>query len=155
MKSLKLALLLALTLALATAIAHQAVRAAESADADIGQKLVRDLWAKLKAGDATAVKQMMSPAFQSAHQDGARSRDEELALIANLHLGPYTLSNFKTTQDGPTLVVTYLVSVEETIDGKRLSRKPEPRLTVFIKSDTSWKWLAHANLKPLKKERPR
>ena len=60
------------------------------------------------------------------------------------------MSGFKATQNGPVIVVTYLVTVAETIDGKRLSKAPAPRLTVFLKTDKGWQWLAHANLHPLK-----
>ena len=42
------------------------------------------------------------------------------------------------------------VSVEETIEGKRLSSKPDTRLTIFLKTDSGWQWIAHANLNPLK-----
>ena len=42
------------------------------------------------------------------------------------------------------------VSVEETIEGKRLSTKPAARLTIFLKTDSGWQWIAHANLNPLK-----
>ncbi len=116
-----------------------------------GEKLVRDLWATMKAGDWQKLEKITSPAFQSVHSDGARDRAAELKLIRGLKLGDYTLSHFKTTRQGPVLVVTYQVVVSETIDGKRLKRRPAPRMTIFYQTKQGWQWLAHANLRPLNK----
>ena len=116
-----------------------------------GEKLVRDLWATMKAQNWAELEKIMSPAFQSVHSDGARDRAGELKLIRGLKLGDYTLSDFRTTRQGPVLVVTYKVAVSETIDGKRLKHQPAPRMTIFIKTKQGWQWLAHANLRALKK----
>jgi len=92
----------------------------------------------------------MAPGFQSIHEDGARDAEEELKLLKQLNLGDYTLSNFKVTEVGPTMIVSYFVSVVETIDAKCLSIEPAARLTIFLKTDSGWQWIAHANLNPLK-----
>lgn len=88
--------------------------------------------------------------FQSVHQYGSNTREQEIKLIKTLNLGEYTLSDIEITQNGPVIVATYLVSVAETIKGTRLSQKPSTRLSVFLKTDSGWKWIAHANLKLLK-----
>jgi len=49
------------------------------------------------------------------------------------------------------VVVTYTVSVQETIDGKRTDKAPAPRLSVFSHNKTAWQILAYVNLKPLGK----
>ncbi len=116
-----------------------------------GEKLVRDLWTSMKAGNWQKLEKIMSPAFQSVHADGARDRAGELKLIRGLKMGDYRLQDFKTTRQGPVLVVTYKVVVSETIDGKRLKRRPAPRMTIFYRTDQGWQWLAHANLRPLQK----
>jgi hypothetical protein len=125
--------------------------AAESAgERGIGEKLVRQLYEDVKTGNVEALKKMMAPGFQSAHRDGARDRKEELQLIQGLNLGKYTLTNLKVTQNGPVITVTYFVSVEETIKGKRLSAtKPAARLSAWLKTDSGWKWIIHANLRKL------
>lgn len=115
-----------------------------------GEELVRELWADIRANNVDAVERKLSTGFQSVHQDGSRNRDQEIALIKALKLGEYTLTDFSITQDGPVIVAIYFVSVEETIEGKRLSSEPAPRLSVFLETDDGWKWTAHANLKPLK-----
>ena len=119
----------------------------------MGEKLVRELWASMKKTDMKAVEKKISNGFQSVHQYGANSREEEIELIKGLKLGNYYLSNFRITRNGPVIVATYFVSVEETIKGKRLSKEPAPRMSVFLKTDTGWKWIAHANLKALKQQK--
>ena len=115
-----------------------------------GEKLVRDLWALFAAKDIAKIEAMTSPAFQSAHTFGAYGKAKQMKLLAGLELGPYTLSDFKVTEQGPVIVATYMVSVAETIKGQRLNKKPAARMSIFIKTDQGWQWLAHANLKPVK-----
>jgi len=117
---------------------------------NLGEDLVRELWNDFKTQNISALEKKIAPGFQSIHEDGARDAQAELKLLKELNLDEYTLSNFKVTQVGPTIIVSYFVSVEETIEGKRLSTKPAARLTIFLKTDSSWQWIAHANLNPLK-----
>ena len=148
MNSLKLALIMTLTFAFATltVLANQEV-ATEKCP---GEKLLRQLWADIKKPDMEAIEKTIAKGFQSVHQYGSNNREQEIELIKDLKLGKYTPSDIKITRNGPVIVATYFVSVEETIKGKRLSKQPAPRLSVFVKTDSGWKWIAHANLKPLK-----
>ncbi|MFH1363124.1 MAG: nuclear transport factor 2 family protein [Candidatus Omnitrophota bacterium] len=147
MNSLKLALIMILTFAFATptVLANQEV----ATEKGLGEKLLRQLWADMKKPDMAAIEKTIAKGFQSVHQYGSNNREQEIKLIEGLKLDKYTLSNIKITRDGIVIVATYFVSVEETIKGKRLSKKPAPRLSVFLKTDSGWKWIAHANLKPL------
>lgn len=113
-----------------------------------GENLVQQLWTLMKANDQKALSEFMAPGFQVVHDSGAIGKDEELKLIAKLNLSDYQLSEIKATRAGDVIVVTYRVSVAETIDGKRLDKAPAMRLSVFTKVDDRWQWLAHANLKP-------
>jgi len=117
---------------------------------NLGEDLVRELWNDFKMQNISALEKKIAPGFQSIHEDGARDAEAELKLLKELNLEEYALSNFKVTQVGPAIIVSYFVSVEETIEGKRLSTKPAARLTIFLKTDSSWQWIAHANLNPLK-----
>ena len=148
MKALKLALIMTLTFAFAslTVLANQEV----ATEKGLGEKLLRQLWADMKKPDMEVIEKTIAKGFQSVHQYGSNNREQEIKLIKGLKLGKYTLSNIKITRNGPVIVATYFVSVEEIIKGKRLSKKPAPRLSVFLKTDSGWKWIAHANLKPLK-----
>ena len=117
---------------------------------NLGEDLVRELWKDFKTQNISALKKKIAPGFQSIHADGASGAEAELKLLKELNLGEYTLSNFEVTEVGPAIIVSYFVSVEETIEGKRLSTEPAARLSIFLKTDSGWQWIAHANLNPLK-----
>ncbi|MBW1744763.1 MAG: nuclear transport factor 2 family protein, partial [Deltaproteobacteria bacterium] len=114
-----------------------------------GEQLLRQLWEDMRKADTNALERKLAKGFQSVHQYGASNREQEIELLKNLNFDKYTLSNIQITQDGPVIVATYFVSVGETIKGQRLSKEPAPRLSVFLKTDSGWQWIAHANLKPL------
>ena len=119
-------------------------------EGSLGEKLVRQLWADMKAGNVETLEKMTAPGFQSVHEDGSRNRKEELQLIMGGNFGKYTLTNLKVTQNGPVITVTYFVSVEETIGGKRLpTTNPAARLSAWLKTDSGWQWIIHANLRSL------
>ncbi len=116
----------------------------------LGEKLVRQLWENMEKQNIKAIKESFAEGFQSIHEFGANNAKEELKLIKGLKLGKYTLSDFKVSRNGDVLIVTYFVSVAETIEGKSLPKKPSPRMSIFVKNNNTWKWLAHANLRALK-----
>jgi hypothetical protein len=109
----------------------------------------RQMWADFKAKNWKEVESKIADGFQSVHPDGARSRAGEISLIEKLNLGEIAFSNFKSTTSGDNIVVTYMISVQEMIDGKQLSRKPAPRLSVWKKGTHGWQWICHANLNPI------
>jgi hypothetical protein len=115
-----------------------------------GEVLVREIWKAMKDGNIDFITNILDPAFQSIHQDGARNFDEEIELIKGLNMGDYNLSDFIVTKNVNTMNVTYFVEVAETIDDKILKKK-SARLTVFSKTPEGWKWISHANLVPLSK----
>jgi hypothetical protein len=120
-----------------------------AAGAAEGEKMERQMWADFKAKDWKTVESKIAEGFQSIHPDGARDRVGEIALIENLNLGEFTLSNFKSTVNGDNIVVTYMIAVQETIDQKRLPAKPAARLSVWKKGTHGWQWICHANLNPI------
>lgn len=116
----------------------------------LGKKLVENFWRLSRERQEAALAQMVTPGFQSLHQDGGRDRTQELALLAKVDLGPYELSELKSTRQGPVILVTYLVTATETLGGQRLVKKTSARLTAFIEQDGRWLLLAHANTAPMK-----
>ena len=148
MNSLKLALLITLTFLFTTmsVLTNPEVANATS----LGEKLLSQLWVDMQKPDMERIEKTTAKGFQSVHQYGSSTREQQIELIKTLNFGEYTLSDVEITRNGPVIVATYLVSVEETIKGKQLSKKPAPRLSVFLKTDSGWQWIAHANLKHLK-----
>ena len=148
MNSLKLALLITLTFLFTTVSVLTNPEVANATS--LGEKLLSQLWVDMQKPDMERIEKTTAKGFQSVHQYGSNTREQEIELIKTLNFGEYTLSDVEITRNGPVIVATYLVSVEETIKGKQLSKKPAPRLSVFLKTDSGWQWIAHANLKPLK-----
>lgn len=116
------------------------------AGASEGERLERQLWEDMKTFNWAALEKKLAPEFQSVHVDGPRNRTGELELIKNLHLGKYVLSNFKTSHQGDTVVVTYTTSADESLDTRHLGDRPASRLSVWRHHNGQWQWLAHANL---------
>jgi len=68
---------------------------------------------------------------QTAHSFGPRDRAGELKLAQGIKSDSYKLSDFKTTRNGPVMVVTYKVNApEEVIEGKRVADGSHERLAV-------------------------
>jgi hypothetical protein len=110
-----------------------------------GERLVTDLFAAMKEQNWDKLENMIHPAFQSVHFDGTRNQSQEMQLLKGSHLGDYSLSKFQITMSEAILVVSYVVSAEELIDGKPTLPKSSCRLSVFHKTDEGWKWVAHAS----------
>jgi len=123
--------------------------AAEQEASSLGEQLVRQFWEAIRTEDAGALGTILAPGFQSIHQDGARDRDGELALCAGIDIDEYTLTDFVTTRQGATIVVTFMASVEETLEGARTTTTPAARMAVFLMTEDGWRMVAYANLKAM------
>jgi hypothetical protein len=121
-----------------------------SAQTSPGEQAERRMWEAIKAKNWTAVDAMIAPGFQSAHEDGARDKAGEMTLMRALDITDYTITDVKVTDSGTDLmIVTYRISVPETIDGKQLSSKPAMRMSVWQKTTAGWQWISHVNLRAL------
>lgn len=117
-----------------------------------GERLEREIWADFKSLNLKAIEKKIAPEFQSIHVDGPRDREGEIYLIKNLHLGNFTISNIKSTQQGDVIIVTYMISADETIDARRLPFRVSTRMSIWKKNkNNDWQWIAHANLVSLEK----
>jgi len=136
----------------ATTLAFLAALSASFALADEaseGERLERQMATDIRAKNWKAVESKIAEGFQSVHPDGVRNRTEEIALLKKMNMGEFTLSNFKSTSIGDNIVVTFTMTVTETIDGKRLPAKADYRLSVWKKGVSGWQWICHANLTPI------
>jgi Domain of unknown function (DUF4440) len=109
----------------------------------------KQMWEDIKAKNWKAVESKIADAFLCVHPDGARDRANEISLIKNLKVGQVEFNDFRSTMNGDNIVVTYMISVQETIDLERLPTKPTPRLSVWRKGAVGWQWICHANLNPI------
>jgi len=114
-----------------------------------GEKMEKQIWEDIKAKNWEAVESKIAEGFQSVHPDGARDRANEISLIKNLNVGQVAFNDFRSTMSGDNIVVTYMISVQETIDLEQLPTKPTPRMSVWQKGTQGWQWICHANLNPI------
>jgi hypothetical protein len=114
-----------------------------------GEKMEKQMWEDIKAKNWKAVESKIADGFQSVHPDGARDSADEISLIKNLKVGQVEFNDFRSTMNGDNIVVTYMISVQETIDLEQLPTKPAPRLSVWRKGSGGWQWICHANLNPI------
>src|SRR4030095_6028557 len=98
-----------------------------------GEKMEKQMWEDIKAKNWKAVESKIAEGFQSVHPDGARDRANEISLIKNLKVGQVEFNDFRSTMNGDNVVVTYMISVQETIDLEQSPTKPAPRLSVWKK----------------------
>ena len=142
-----LALLLCLSLSVVCLGAQESPPTVGAPD---GENLERQMADDIKAKNWIAVEAKIADGFQSVHPDGVRDRAGEIALLKQMNFGNFTLSNFKSTTIGDNIVVTFTMTVAETIDSKRLPAKAAYRLSVWKKGPNGWQWISHANLTPIR-----
>ena len=115
-----------------------------------GKELVQQLWVNFKTNNWEEIEKQMSSGFQSVHQDGTRDKDAQIEILKGLDLSDYTISDYTVTAEGPVIIVTYKITVEETLEGIRLPERTVMRLSAWVKSGDDWKWIIHANLTAMK-----
>src|SRR5206468_11944515 len=89
-----------------------------------GEKMEKQMWEDIKAKNWDVVESKIAEGFQSVHPDGARDRTSEISLLKNLNVGRVEFSDFKSTMSDDNIVVTYLISVQETIDLEQVPTMP-------------------------------
>lgn len=112
-------------------------------DAALGRDLVMSYFDALQANDAEQIAALLSPAFQIVRADGERFGASDY-LDNRAVFETYEMSDLKVTRAGDSLIATYVVRTNSTMDKEKLG-PPAPRLTVFQQVDGAWKLLAHAN----------
>ncbi len=128
-------------------------RAADKAtdSATEGERLVRRIFTLFQGQHWSELDEVLAPGFQSIHQDGIRDRDEEMRYLMGRRLSSFSLADFKTTMNGPVMIVTYTATIQESVGDKRSSTAPSQRMSVFVNTHRGWRWVAHASLLPVTK----
>jgi len=69
-----------------------------------------------------------------------------MSLMKEMNLGPVKLKDFKVTQAGDNLIVSFWLAALEFRDGKELSPNYSPRLSIWKKVSNQWLCIAYADL---------
>ena len=92
-----------------------------------------------------ALEQLLSPACQFVTSQGSCNRTEAIKLLREMNLGDVRFKDFKVTQAGDNLVVSFWLSASEMIGGKVLSTECSPRLSVWQRFGPDWQCVAYAD----------
>jgi len=120
---------------------------AENGDLREAKKVIENWFAAMKSDDISQAATFLSPQFVSIHTDGiVRNKAQEIELMKKLRMKDYNLTDFKFSQSGQAIVVTYKDKGIEQIDNKPIAPHFAGRLAVLQKKDGKWFILAYANL---------
>ena len=125
---------------------------AQSEPADLQADATNAIQAFLGAimsGEPDKLAAVLAPEFQILRADGSRYDaksypDSELPIIAAMP----DIQNLVASRTGDILVTRYVISANQTRDGK-VVETTAPRLTVFRKSGDRWLVVAHGNFAAL------
>jgi len=117
-----------------------------------GSALVNRFFTILQQPAADKVDQLktfLAPEFQIVRDTGDHL-GKDAYLLNPASVATYSLSDLVVTQGSDVLVVSYVVTTEETINGVTQSTA-KPRLSVFRWVDGGWHLAAHSNFGALPK----
>ncbi len=121
------------------------IQANENID-DLAQNLVVEFVEAIISGPAELAP-MLAPEYQIMRSNGiGYNREEYLGIgLRKLSIKPsFSPDEIVATSADDILVVRYILEVDETIDGVKISKRA-PRLTVFRLIDKKWKVVSHSN----------
>lgn len=113
---------------------------------DLAEKLERLSVQYIQDKNWTALERMLDPACQFIGMNGACDRESAMTLMKAMNLGPVKFKDFKATQSGDNLVVSFWLAALEYQDGKELSPDYSPRLSIWKMVDGQHLCIAYADL---------
>ena len=93
-----------------------------------------------------ALEQMLAPGCQFVSSQSACDKESAMRLMQEMQLGPVQFKDFKVTEAGDNLIISFWIAALEYRDGKELSPQYSPRLSVWKKMDSQWQCIAYADL---------
>ena len=92
-----------------------------------------------------ALEQLLSPACQFVTSQASCDRTEAIKLMKEMNLGEVRFKDFKVTQAGANLNISFWLSASEMIGGKVLPTEFSPRLSVWQREGTAWQCIAYSD----------
>lgn len=113
------------------------------------REAIEGLFGALMTGEPDKVAAILAPEFQILRSDGSNYDakgypDSILPIISEMP----SIEKLNVTAEGPIAVASYVVNIDETIDGV-LAEAYAPRLSVFRKDGDRWLLVAHGNFAAL------
>jgi hypothetical protein len=113
---------------------------------DLAEKLERLSVQCIQDKNWAELEMMLDPACQFVSMNGACDRTTAMTLMKEMNLGPVKFKDFKVTQSGDNLIMSFWLAALEYRDGKELSPDYSPRLSVWKRQDSQWLCIAYSDL---------
>jgi len=113
-----------------------------------GEDLERVFWKQVKAGNWTEIERALASNYVGTAPGGTLDRDATIAQYRQWQLRDYSLGDLKTEWNGPTIVVTYTITLNGTAASQPLSSVPQHMLTVWQQQKAGWVAIAHSVSQP-------
>lgn len=110
-----------------------------------GEKLVKELFKDIEQSNISALRSRISGNFQCISESGITNRKGEIKAIQDSELEDFELSEFHSTRQNDTLVVTYKLKSDKSVGGEDAEDEPVNQLSVFVKTDSGWEWIVKAS----------
>jgi len=110
-----------------------------------GEQLVREIFDDIGDSNFSELEQRTSEAFQYLDNSGVSDKKNLLESLKEVSPGSYRLGNFKSTREDDSLVVYYTAAANETLTGETINGGRVRMLSVFVDTDSGWKWVAQAS----------
>lgn len=92
-----------------------------------------------------ALEKMLDPDCQFISAQGAYDRAQAMTLMKQMNLGPVRFKDFKVSQAGDNLIVSFWMATTEYQDRKELSPSFSPRLSIWRRVDEQYLCIAYAD----------
>jgi hypothetical protein len=120
-----------------------------TSSARLGSRLVHRFFNELVRRDVAQLRRFLSPAFQIQRADG--SRETKAHYLRHLpHVLSYRVRKLVQTTARGVVVMTYLASTTELVNGKQVQSAFAPRISTFVRGARGWQLASHANFNPTK-----
>ncbi len=117
-----------------------------SPDNDAAMTREKSAWQAYKDRKTDEFKKMLATNYQGLYADGVVDATKEVADMAKMSIKSFSLSDFKATStDADTMVVTYKVTLDATVDGQA-SPGAMNAASVWQKHGSDWQVVFHSNV---------
>ena len=111
----------------------------------IGGQIASYIVQKAVSGGALSVVDPLGLAKHIADGTGATKQEYIPTIGTTVIVDDFTLSAFRVTRSGDTLVVRFVAVTKQIIDGQLYSKDPAPRIVTYQRTDGRWQMTSNAN----------
>lgn len=135
--------LLSLSLTIACTIAKE--RPARTfGDATGAEGLERMFWKEVQAGDWVQIDRVIASNYVGTAPGALLDRAATLDQLRTWKLTDYSIGELRTELNGPTFIVTYVITLNGTAAGQPLPSGPQHMMSVWHQHKSGWMLIAHS-----------